>query len=351
MVLPAKKIWHLANPTNPNVFQSPYRHSRTQTYLNFTTAVTTHNIIQWNCRRLWCNYEDSLHTFNKPFPCGRLSSGNFATPNWTLSFPEYTGVLNYSTSILLRTNISHSKITISSPLQATAIRASLNTDITICYIYIPSNTHLQRQNFWFTWNTTATHSPWRYLLSSTIITTNDLIDSPPTFIHSGIGSYSRLHLSLAFPCILLNYHWQVTKDLSGSDHFPILPSANPPPPPHIANRKLKQADSRKFRILCTSHLSDIVPGIAYATIPKASEKDSTQQKRFNNTCKDAIRERKTGPRSFRRAPTPEKIEKITSQSSNCNLTLRSERKDSLNIYSKSKAVWSTHLKVHTCEHR
>ena len=126
-----------------------------------------------------------------------------------------------------------------------------------------------------------------------------------THLHPGNGSYSSIDLTIVDPSLLLDLHWSVHDDFSGSDHFPIIFEGNDPVKTDCTeNWKLNKADWTLFENLCWQNIlteefenetdpvqkfTDSLIHIASKYIPKIS----TSSKRiktpwFTEDCKQEI---------------------------------------------------------------
>ena len=78
-------------------------------------------------------------------------------------------------------------------------------------------------------------------------------DKSYTYLHPATGTFSSLDLSLCHPSFLLDFHWSVSEDQHGSDHFPIviesvIASAEDQNP----KWKLNKANWEQFHSLCNN---------------------------------------------------------------------------------------------------
>lgn len=49
-----------------------------------------------------------------------------------------------------------------------------------------------------------------------------LNDGSSTYLHPGYGTYSAIDLTLCEPEVIIDFSWQVWKDLCGSDHYLLI---------------------------------------------------------------------------------------------------------------------------------
>ena len=105
-------------------------------------------ILQWNCRGLKTNYNDLgllAQTYNPHVICLQEThlkkTDNISMRQYTFynAFSPFTEKARGGASILVRQGIIHSQISITTKLQAVAVRLSLFKTITICSIYTPGH--------------------------------------------------------------------------------------------------------------------------------------------------------------------------------------------------------------------
>ena len=117
---------------------------------------TKHNkILQWICRGLWPNYNEKLlfiSLFSPQLFCIQETKLNNTD---SISFSNYTPYYymhndyqktSGGSSTLVKADIPHSTIDLTTNLQAKAVKVTLSKTITICSVYIPQNSNLE-QNY------------------------------------------------------------------------------------------------------------------------------------------------------------------------------------------------------------
>ena len=125
-----------------------------------------------------------------------------------------------------------------------------------------------------------------------------------TYLHPATGSFSSIDLTLCSPVLLPNFTWNVTEDLYGSDHFPIILSSIKPSS-HIRPQKwkLSKANWNKFEILCeqsithdkfedcddsTKLFTSLLIEAAKQSVPQTSTNPKRPDKPwYNDDCKQA----------------------------------------------------------------
>ena len=242
-------------------------------------------------------------------------------------------------SILIRNDVIHSPVKLTTNLQAVAVKITLIFVFTVCLIYAPPNKHIDIKDLEHLLSQISEHvmilsdfnahnplwgsdtqTPKRRMIE-TFLSQNDLClynDGSNTFLHSGNGSYSAVDLSFASPSLFDRFSWEVHDDCCGSDHFPTLLKATESDN-HFKNQRwiFKQADWNTFKALCALQLnknsiesenpitdfSNTLLEIAEKTIPKSSGSSKPRKPLFDEECKQAIKDRKRAENSFRRTHT------------------------------------------------
>ncbi|VDI50079.1 Hypothetical predicted protein [Mytilus galloprovincialis] len=233
-------------------------------------------------------------------------------------------------SIFVKDNVIHSTVQLTTDLQAVAIRLSLDKTITLCSIYIPPNSIIDKAKL----KNLTDQLPSPFILMGDFNAHNPLWgskthnakgkiiedfvsqeglcifnDGSNTYLHPGNGSYSSIDITICDPSLLLDYSWRVHDDLCGSDHFPIVlehffNSAQQ----RVPRWKLDKADWSLFENLCRTELQSkmfetvqdpiltfntVLTSIADRTIPKTSANPKHPSKPwFDDACDQAIGDRK-----------------------------------------------------------
>ena len=248
-------------------------------------------------------------------------------------------------TILVRDNILHSYVNLDTDLQDVAVRLTLDKTITLCSVYIPTNSSLSltlTQNFADQLPTPfiiMSHFNGHNLLWGSKTTTDkgiqleDFIsqerlciinDGTDTYLHHGNGFHSAIDLTVTYPSLLLDFSWKVHDDLCGSDHFPIiLESLYSTVGERPTRYKFDKADWPLYEQMCREKLqtemirndtdsilkfNETVISIADETIPKTSTNPKHPGKPwFNDECKDAIKNRKKAERRLGKHPTSDNL--------------------------------------------
>ena len=330
-------------------------------------------ILQWNCRGLMNNHPELCILSQQYNPVAICLQETHISDEAKASFKGFTPYhkLDLShdrasggSSILIRNDVIHSPVHLTTNLQAVAVRITLSFVFTICSIYAPPSMcidigelqHLfsQIQGPVMLLGDFNAHNPlWgsenltpKGRVIETFISQNDLClfnDGSYTFLHSGNGSYSAIDLSLASPDIFDRCSWEVHDDCCGSDHFPIvlqtLEDDN-----HIKPQrwKFKQADWLSFKAFCSLQLnkdtfesddpvvdfSTTLLEIADKTIPKSSISSKPRKPWFDSECKQVIKERKKAEKSFRRSSCHSKLSSFRLHRAKARRTIKSKKRAS-----------------------
>ncbi|KAL2076962.1 hypothetical protein ACEWY4_027447 [Coilia grayii] len=285
-------------------------------------------------------------------------------------------------AFLIRNDILHSHVVVSSSLQVVAVRLTLHKVLTLCCVYIPPDMTVTLQEL----DKLAEQLPPPYILLGDFnaynpiwggnfsdakgkaledfIAKNDLWnDGSPTYLHPGHGTYSAIDLSICDPNLLTDFFWHVNDDLCWSDHFPVIISSAEPDvhlkPPRW---QLKKANRTLFYDFCAvkpgqmpqdivhpvDNFSKILIEIADETIPKTSGKPFRKSNPwFTDDCKNAIAARKKAERLFSKHPTSVNLTALKICRARARRTIKeaktqSWRKFVANLTSNvsSKKVWS-----------
>ena len=330
-------------------------------------------ILQWNCRGLLNNHNELSLLSQQYNPVAMCLQETHIVDESRVSFKGYTlyNKLDKSherasggSSVLIRNDVIHSPVKLSTNLQAVAVKITLSFVFTLCSIYTPPNTRIDIKDFEHVLSQIKgpimilgdfnAHNPlWgsdhqtpKGKVMETFISQNDLClynDGSYTFLHSGNGSYSAIDLSFASPSLFDRFSWEVHDDCCGSDHFPIILTATEDDANVKHQRwKFKQADWNSFKDLCSSRLnkhtftsedpipdfSNILLHIAENTIPKSSVSSKPRKPWFDDDCKQAIKDRKRAERTFRRSFSHSKLSSFRIYRAKARRTIKSKKRAS-----------------------
>ena len=330
-------------------------------------------ILQWNCRGLMNNHSELGLLSQQYDPVAMCLQETHITDESKVSFKGYTfyNKLDHSherasggSSILIRNDIIHSPVKLSTNLQAVAVKITLSFVFTICSIYAPPNKYIDIKELEHLLSQIPepvmilgdfnAHNPlWgsntqtpKGRMIETFISQNDLClynDGSDTFLHSGNGSYSAIDLTFASPFLFDRFSWAVHDDCCGSDHFPIILRATESDNELKHQRwKFKQADWNTFMALSALHLnknsfesenpipdfSNTLLEIAEKTIPKSSISSKPRKPWFDEECKQAIKSRRKAEKSLRRTLTQSNLSSFRIFRAKARRTIKHKKKDS-----------------------
>ena len=356
-------------------------------------------IIQWNCRGFKINFNEIsllIQKFNPVAFCLQEThlkqSDNITLKHYSLynCYDPSNDKAKGGSSICVRNNILHSEIKLTTTLQATAVRISLHKTITLCSIYIPPQHNLEIREL----NNLINQLPSPYIIMGDFNGHNPLWgsdyltdkgkkledfanqnnlcilnDGSNTYLHPGNGSYTSIDISLTDPTLACDLSWTVHDDLCGSDHFPILiEDVIPSNDNKNQNWKLNKADWNLFKNLCIDNIEENIlinesdPILKFTNIvlensEKAIPKTSTNSKKikkpwFNDTCKEAIKNRKKAEKRFNLSPSNTNLDNYRKFRAKARRTCNSSRKNSwrdfvskLNSHTPINKVWNAIKKI------
>ena len=328
--------------------------------------------MQWNCRGLRTNLpelQQMLTSQEISVACLQETKINKDQP-----VRGFSGYHSYScgqdglqggTSIYIKENTIHREIQLNTPLQATAVRISLATVLTICSIYLPPSTPISLPHL----NQLILQLPKPFLLLGDFnghnplwgspglnprgkqiekfLTDSDLFlynDNSPTYIHPATGTPTHLDLSVAEPSLSTNFTWSVLDSLSGSDHFPIILSSNlPETTSHPEHWKFPKANWKAFNEGCNTSLTEdkidtidtfqnTLLEIANTTIPKTSAVPRKDKPWFNEKCHKALENREEAYKNLIKTPTLETLTKFRQLKAQARKTFREQKRLSWKNY-------------------
>jgi ribonuclease HI len=357
------------------------------------------SIIQWNCRGLKANFDEVSLLLSQHNPIAFCLQETFLKENDDISFKHYniynkifTGGEKASggVSVIINNRVPHRALTLETNLQAVAVSVTLHKTITVCSLYLPPNTIINKTDLdnlveqlpspFVILGDFNGHSPvWGCADSNSrgddiedFLSVNNLCllnDKSHTYLHPASGTYTSIDLSVCSPSIFMDFDWKVDDDLHGSDHFPIfVQNVGPPVLENISRWKLRKADWEKFRSLCeesirpenfldqddpTELFTDLLYDIASKCIPKTSSTPKRAHKPwFDEKCKEAVKERKSALNTFKTKPTSENLNKFRIARARARRTMKQSKKTSwkqyvskLNSRSSIKKTWDMIRKI------
>ncbi|VDI34884.1 Hypothetical predicted protein [Mytilus galloprovincialis] len=271
-------------------------------------------MIQWNCRGLKINLLELTLLVQSFLPIAFCLQETHLKESDNVSLKGYNMYSTFSkvderaaggSSIFVKDSVIHSTVQLTTDLQAVAIRLSLDKTITLCSIYIPPNSIIDKAKL----KNLTDQLPSPFILMGDFNAHNPLWgskthnakgkiiedfvsqeglcifnDGSNTYLDPGNGSYSSIDITICDPSLLLDYAWRVHDDLCGSDHFPIvLEHLFTSAQQRVPRWKLDKADWSLFENLCQAELQSkmfetvhdpiltfntVLTSIADRTIPK-----------------------------------------------------------------------------------
>ena len=268
-------------------------------------------------------------------------------------------------SILVKENIPHQHITLTTNLQAVGVTITAHKTLTVCCIYLPPKSQPTSRELDVLLDQLPTpfvllgdcnsHNPiWGSIstnakgnLLEALIDRHNLCilnDKSQTYVHPANGTLSAIDLTLCDPGIFLDMAWKVHNDLCGSDHFPIFIKFTVPcPTNHIPDWRLHRADWVQFRSFCKAHIrldhfdnDDPVKSFTSRLIAIASvsiPKSTTGRKRinkpwFNDECREAIKTRNKALKKLKTNPTMNNLNQFRICRAKARLTIKNNKKRS-----------------------
>ena len=337
-----------------------------------------HEIIQWNCRGLKTKFEEMCVLQQKENPTVFCLQETFLKTEDNISLKGFNSYHHIHTdcqrpsggsSIFVKSSCPQRKINLNTELQAIAVSATFDREITICSIYIPPSFSLKIEHL----DSLLKQLPSPYLLLGdfnghnilwgnkgnnsrgelieNFITNNDIClmnDKSNTYMHYPTGSFSSIDLSFCHPSLFLDFNWSVCKDQHHSDHFPIIIKSNTSTvEEHNPKWKLNKANWEIFQSLCTDKitsenfkdssdpLSDFTSSlidISSKCIPKNSTNPTKSNPWYNDECKEAIKTRKEALNKFKKYPTKDNLNEVKVFRAKARSTIKISKRRSWRSY-------------------
>lgn len=355
-------------------------------------TITSH-IIQWNCRGIKANFSELQQLAALFNPLAFCLQETHLLPSHTVTLKNYSMFNVYGpnvqrpsggAAILVRNDLIHSHLVVTTHLQVVAVRLTLHKVITLCSVYIPPAVAVTLQDldillaqlpppYIFLGDFNAHNPAWGGTYSNSkgkvmedFIAATDIClwnDGSSTYLHPGHGTYSAIDLSMCDPDLFLDFSWRPLDDLCGSDHFPLIMSSigtdtqlRPP------RWQLQRADWSLFQYRCdiqlgrmpldidnpADHFTKTLISIAEEAVPKTSGKPHHRSNPwFNDDCKKAIHARKKAERVFNKHPTAANLTRLKISRAQARRTINAAKSQSWREYVSSltgdvssKKVWS-----------
>ena len=243
----------------------------------------TNTDIQWNCRGLRPNFDELSLLIVKHNPLAvclqetLLKDTDIITVrgfNLYNKFQETERRASGGVSILVPQSI----VTLTTNLQAVAVKVTAHKTIYLCSVYLPPRNHFNLNSkdlqdlinqlpspFILMGYFNGHHTLWgceevnnRGKQLENVILKNDLIifnEKSSTYFHPANGTFTSIDLTLCSQSLYLDFSWRVGPNPCGSDHFPIiLDNGGLPSHERVQRWKLSKANWEHFRHLCSTRL-------------------------------------------------------------------------------------------------
>ena len=207
--------------------------------------------------------------------------------------------------VAVKTTIPHTHISLDTSLQAVAVSFPTGKLKSLCSIYLPPNINIEAAHLhemitqlpkptlivgdlnahsplWYDHNTDP-----RGTQIENLINAEDLIplnDNHPTYYRAFDQATSNIDLALISSHSAMDFNWNISEDLNGSDHYPIIISAvQPCSPQYIEKWNMVKANWQKYQELAKTtrkvqnianieeaytHFKDTILTAARASIPQ-----------------------------------------------------------------------------------
>ena len=359
-----------------------------------------HNyIIQWNCRGLRSNREDIELLISKYSPAAICLQETLLTSHQTQTFKHYSAYYKSGmhghggVCILVKDKFIHSQVQFQADLQAVSVCITINNKTyTVASVYVPPSGTLNELAFDRIINSFSS----RYSISGDfnghshlwganqenehgkivekLIDRHNLIllnDSVHTRFDTYHQTSSLLDLSLCHPSIYMDVACEISSDRLGSDHHPIIITANTsdhPVPERVPKWNFKKAKWDAFQDQCITELtpnlfndaedkmaifSSTLLDIAADNIPKTSPFPKTKAKPwFDEDCQAAKKKRNKANRLANKHPSAANSMRARLIQARTKKLFKQKKRDSwknyvssVNVNTPSKKVWDMIRKI------
>ena len=359
-----------------------------------------HNyIIQWNCRGLRSNREDIELLITKYSPVAICLQETMLKPHQMPTFKYYTTYYKSNMSghggvcILVKTSFIQSQVHFQADLQAVAVCISINNKTyTLASVYVPPSELINKLAFKRMLDSFPSdclvlgdfnaHSHlWgsknddkRGKVVEDILDSHQLIllnNSVHTRFDSHNQTSSLLDLSICHPSIYMDVDYEILSDRLGSDHHPILISANisnPPVPERRPKWNFRKAKWEDFQNQCIAEItpelfhdsddkmalfSSTLLDIATDNIPKTNPFPKRKAKPwFDEDCQAAKKERNKANRNALKFPSAANSIRAKLIKARTKKLFKQKKRESwkayissINVNTPAKKVWNMVRKI------
>ena len=366
-----------------------------------------YNLIQWNCRGLRGSREEIEIIINKYSPAvfciqeTKLKNGQEQTFKNHHAYYNCTESGGGGVAILVKDNVPHSQISLSTKIQAVAVRIDIDGKAySVCSIYIPPDNTVNisikdlkdlksqiKSPVIFMGDFNSHSLMWGFsepdsrgkILEKFIIDEDLILFNNKHHTYFSSGYSSLLDLTLCQPSVFMDFTCKIFEDTNGSDHCPIQliynnfnASCNDQTP----RWNLKKADWFLFRQLCIekitpdkfiesddsmvmnnndkmSAFTDLLLYNAIEAIPMTKPNPKKKPKPyFDKECKDNVNERKKAFIKSKNSTNLQTIRHYQLIRARCRRTIKRKKRSSFRQYVSSinertpaKKVWEKINKI------
>ena len=236
-------------------------------------------ILQWNVRGVRSRHQDISVLIKEQNP-SCLCLQELKLPNNTkynignhyksyFKLPNDNETPKGGTLIAIKTNISHHHIQLNTDLQAVAVSLTSGKIKSLCSVYLPPDEIITEDQLdqlidqlprpTLIVGDFNAHNPLWYdrrldhrgEVIQGCMDVEELVvlnEDCPTYYRSHDQATSSIDLTLVTNTCAPDFNWNILDDLNGSDHYPILVSAQQPSPPDYTEKyNLNKADWNKYK--------------------------------------------------------------------------------------------------------
>ena len=294
-------------------------------------------ILQWNIRGYRANREELL-LLTKDFPSIVCLQETLVSDDTNMSLSGYSEPIRKNikrgNAVFIKSGILFNEINITSPLEAVAVRVSLQKALTICSLYLSPSEPVSKVELLnltsqlpepflivgdlnghsVRWGSESTNTQGKVI--------EDFIDDlnlcilnsgAHTYIDARSGKPFHIDVALIHASLGLDLRWSVHDDLCGSDHFPTFINFElPEKEDSIPRWKFNRADWDRYSKLTNIHikhdicsendpalaLTNLIIKCAEESIPKSVPKNKRPTFGFDKECHENRKKRLKAQRYY-----------------------------------------------------
>ena len=243
----------------------------------------TPSILLWNIRGMRGNAEELKvlwNEYNPDITCLQETMLNRMTYDIGLNYIYYGSIPDATSTrpkggaaIVVKSDVSHEEVLLTTPLQAVAVKVILKKQYTICSLYLEPSLNILYSDledlinqlvppFLVVGDLNAHNTLWgcsrtnnKGQIIEKLLNENSICilnDDKPTYYNLHNNATSIIDLGLCSSNVLTDFKWEVLRDLHGSDHFPIIIKLNEPKQvPTIPRWNIDKANWISYREECS----------------------------------------------------------------------------------------------------